>query len=194
VAGEGWGPEANPLLSGLFGAFRSNAAEYASTSDIWTALRVNAATWQWQAQGGGELPSVDELEATGAQILSAQGVTIQGVNAYRAIAGQARSAHDALLALDRDRQLTAEHIFVPPWAKTTDSSVPSRYRIRVQWQVTPAAGDIFTKWSTYEVSTPLTTVNAILDEAGQLAKTVPTSDQIAAAVNLEANDYELEQI
>lgn len=174
--------------------FRSAAGARASTAGLWSALRVNAATWQWQAQGGGELPSQAELEATGAEILSQQGVGIQNVNAYRAIAGAARAAHDSLQSLDLNAQLTSKQIFVPPWAKTTSDAVASRYSIRVLWNVTPAEGEVFSKWSTYEVTSPLTTMADILDQANALAKTVPTSDQIATANQLEAGDYELQQI
>lgn len=189
-----WGAGENPLLSGLFGAFQSAAGQRQDTASLWQTLRVNAATWQWQAQGGGELPSQAELEAQGAQILREQGVGIQQVNAYRAIANQWRTAKANLSDAGESDQITAGQIFRPPWAQTSAQGVDERYSVRVQWQVQPLQGDSFTTWGTYEISSPLTSLEDLLDQAGQLVGQKPTSDIPLGATVTGAADYELTQI
>lgn len=194
MASPGWGPNDNPLLSGLFGVLQSAAASRQSTADIWSGLRVAAATWQWQAQGGGEIPSQAELEATGADILRSQGVGIQQVNAYRAIAGQWRSAHEKAQALENDEQVMAGAIFRPPWAQTAPAGVPVRYRVRVNWELTPAVGDIFNKWSTYELTAPITTIGDVLGQAGSKAAGDRYLYQLSGGSPPSISDYEIEQI
>lgn len=189
-----WGPNSSPLLSGLFGAFQGVAAGFGDTQTLWQALRVNAALWQFQAQGGGELPPVDELESAGAQILSEQGVGIENVNTYRQIAGQWRSAKANLMAANEQAQITSNMIFTPPWATTTDASVPSRYRIRVQWQWETPEGEAGSSWGTYELNTPLTNISDALEQASQLVSQKPTSDTPLGALVTQATDYEIEQV
>lgn len=184
----------SPLLSGLFGALQSAAGGRQTTAQVWQTLRVNAATWAWQAQGGGELPSMEELEATGRQILSAQGVGIREVNAYRAIANQWRTSKQGLHDLDPDAQIGRGQIFQPPWSQTAQRGVPDRYRVRVQWQVEPVEGDAFTTWGSYETDSPLTSLSDLLDQAGGLVGKKPTSDIPVGATVTGAVDYELEQI
>lgn len=194
MPGPGWGAGENPLLSGLFGAFQTASAARQSTADLWTTLRVNAATWAWQAQGGGELPNMADLENTGRGILSAQGVGIRQVNAYRAIANQWRTAKSNLHQLDFTDQIGSKHIFTPPWAQTAQQGVPDRYRARVEWEITPIEGDTFTTWGSYEVDSPLTSLQDIFDQAGALVGKKPTSDIPVGATVSDVTDYELEQI
>jgi len=194
VPGPKWGAGESPLLSGLFGAFQSAAGQRQDTASLWSTLRVNAATWEWQSQGLGELPSDQELEARGAQILHEQGVGIQQVNAYRALANQWRSAKQNLADAGESDQIMADQIFRPPWAQTTAGGVPDRYRVRVQWQVEPVEGDAFTTWGSYEIDSPLTSLSDILDQAGGLVGNKPTSDIPAGAQVTGATDFELEQI
>jgi len=194
VAGQGGWPYASPLLSGLFGSLQQAAINRLSTAATWAQLRLDTGSWAWQASGQGELPSNDELIAQGQQILSAQGVGIQQVNAYRAIANQWRTAKQNLAALDPADQITGSAIFVPPWAQTTSGNVPSRYRLRVQWEVEPSSGDAFTTWGSYEVSSPLTSLQDLLDQAGGLVGRKPTSNIPLGATVSSAVDYELEQI
>lgn len=189
-----WGPYDNPLLSGSFGVLQSEAASRASTQDVWRALRINAGTWQWQAQGGGELPPVGELERAGAQILHDQGVTIQHVNAYRQVAGQWRYAKESLQRLESDQQITAREIWQPPWATSTSSEVPSRYQVRLQWQMQSATGELGTVWGTYELENPLTTLNDVIDQAQSKAGRKPTSDLPLGSKITGVNDYEIAQI
>lgn len=189
----GW-PNASPLLSGLFGSLQQAAVNHLSTADTWAQLRLDTGSWAQQMSGTGEDLSDAELIAKGQQILSAQGVGIQQVNTYRALANQWRSAKENLLAMDPADQIRGQSIFVPPWAQTTSSAVPSRYRVRVQWEVEPTVGDSFTTWGSYEVSSPLTSLEDLLDQAGALVGKKPTSNVPLGATVTRAADYELEQI
>lgn len=173
---------------------QSEAASRAGTADIWQALRINAATWQWQARGGGPLPSLAELEATGRQILSEQGVTIQHVNAYRRIAGEWRQSRERLQRLQSDQQITAGEIWQPPWAKTAGADVPARYQVRVQWQITLPTGEMQAMRGTYEIQSPLTSLNDVIDQARGLAGRKPTSDMPLGSKITDVIDYEIAQI
>lgn len=189
-----WAEWENPLLSGSFGVLQSEAASRAGTASIWQALRINAATWQWQARGGGPLPSTAELEAQGAQILREQGVTIQHVNQYRRIAGEWRQAKERLQRLQQNQQITAGEIWQPPWARTSGAATPSRYRIRVQWQVTGPEGEMFPVRGTYEIEQTITSLNDVIDQARGRAGKKPTSDIPLGSKITGINDYEIEQI
>lgn len=194
MAGEGGWLNASPLLSGLFGSLQQAAQAHQTTQDLWTNLRVQAATWQWQSTGQGELPSQAVLEEQGRSILSEQGVGIQQVNTYRALANQWANAKANLGAANPADQIRGGSIFVPPWAQTTGDAVPSRYRVRVQWEVTPEGGDPFNTWGTYETGDPLTSLQDVLDRAGSLVGKKPTSNVPLGAQVSGVSDYELEQI
>lgn len=194
MASDGGWPGASPLLSGLFGSLQQAAINRLSTADTWAQLRLDTGSWAWQMSGQGEPPSDAELIASGQQILATQGVGIQQVNTYRSIANQWRTAKENLAAMDPQDQIRGQAIFVPPWAQTTSSAVPSRYRIRVQWEVEPTVGDAFTTWGSYEVSSPLTSLQDLLDQAGALVGKKPTSNVPLGAQVTGALDYELEQI
>lgn len=174
--------------------FQTGAAQHKATEDIWTDLRTNAASWQFQAQGREQPYDPGELEAAGREILRAQGVDAATVSTFRGIAGQWLGAKTSLGNRDPEEQIMASDIFVAPWARTADASVPSRYRVRTLWQVEPAAGDIFTKWKNDEIDGPLTTINDLL------ANTQPTPDTesgrqiLSGATGPTLLDYELEQI
>ena len=194
MPGPSWERSNNPLLSGLFGTLQTSAAGRLSTEGTWAALRRAAGTWAWQTAGRGELPDNATLEANGAEVLSRQGVGIQEVNRYRAMANQWRTAKERLHASGPQDQIRGEGIFQPPWAQTTDSAEPARYRVRVQWEVTPMSGDPFHTWGAYEVSSPLTSLQDLLDQAGALVGKKPTSATPLGATVTGVNDYELEQI
>lgn len=188
------GPLSNPLLRGLFGAFQSSAAAGQSTAEVWRQLRVAAGAQAFRITGRGPTPPDSVLEASGAQILSARGVGIREVNQFRALAGEWRLAKQNLLTGGREGQLRASQIFTPPWARTTQLGADARYRIRVQWEVQPLTGDPFRTWGTYELSSPLTSLGDLLDQAGALVGRKPGSDiPLGATVN-GAVDYELSQI
>lgn len=194
MASQGGWPGANPLLSGLFGGFQELSASRANTQDTWTQMRINAATWEWQSTGQGELPDNATLEARGADILSQQGVNAINFGQYRGIANNWRSAKDNLHDTDPADQIRGTSIFTPPWAQTTSDAVPSRYRARVQWEVTPTSGDPYSTWGTYETTDPLTSIQDVLDRAGSLAGKKPTSNVPLGAQVSGVSDYELEQI
>lgn len=194
MAEDGGWPGASPLLSGLFGSLQQAAINRLSTADTWAQLRLDAGTWAWQSSGQGEMPSDAELISSGRQILSQQGVGIQQVNTYRSVAGEWRSAKENLAAMDPADQIRGQAIFVPPWAQTTSDAVPSRYRVRVQWEVEPTEGDAFSTWGSYEASSPLTSLQDLLDQAGALVGNKPTSNIPLGAEVTDALDYELEQI
>lgn len=184
----------NPLLRGLFGSFQAGAQARAQTEDIWTSLRTTAATWQFQAQGRPQPYDPAELEDAGRQILSAQGVNAATVSSFRGIAGQWLAAKTRLQGLDEGAQITSSAIFVPPWSTTASPAVPSRFRIRTQWQVTPTVGESFTRWKADELTGPLTT------PAGALAQAAPTADTDSGRLLLSGGeppvmtDFEIEQI
>ena len=184
----------SPLLSSLFGAFQTGAGQKLDTASVWKSLRVTAGQVQYRISGSYEPITEDQLEANGAQILRQQGIGIQDVNTYRKLAGQWRAAKDNLQALDPDSQIRATEIFRPPWAQTDDPSVPSRYRIRVNWEITPAAGDVFTSWASYEVTAPITSIADALEQAGKLVAKQPTSDTPPGASVTGVADYEIEQV
>lgn len=194
MSGNALGGNENPLLNGSFGVFQSAAGQATDTAGVWKALRVNAATWQYQSQGGGELPPIEELEAQGAQILSRAGVGIQQVNAYRNLAGQWASAKRNLQTSSDSDQVMRSAIFQPPWATTNQSGVTPRYRIKVQWQVETNAGDVLSTWGTYELDSPLTSIGDALAQASQMVGKKPTSDTPIGASVTDINDYEIEQI
>lgn len=194
MASEGGWLNASPLLSGLFGSLQQAAQAHMTTTALWQTLRVQAGTWAWQSTGQGELPSQEVLEENGRSILSQQGVGIQQVNTYRALANQWANAKASLSEANPADQLRGDQIFVPPWAQTTGDAVPSRYRVRVNWEVTPEGGDPFNTWGTYETSDPLTSLQDVLDQAGSLVGKKPTSNVPLGAQVTGVSDYELEQV
>lgn len=189
----GW-PGASPLLSGLWGSLQQAAVNRLNTADTWAQLRLDAGSWAFQMSGQGEPPSDAELIKSGQQILAAQGVGIQQVNTYRALANQWRTAKENLAAMDPADQIRGQDIFVPPWAQTTSGAVPSRYRVRVQWEVQPTSGEAFTTWGSYETSSPLASLEDVLAQAGALVGKKPTSNVPLGAEVTGATGYELEQI
>lgn len=194
MAGEPGFPGQNSLLSGLFGVLQTSASQRLSTADVWQSLRVAAGTWQFQAQGGGELPPTADLEAAGREILSRSGIGIQQVNTYRGIAGQWLASKQRLQAAENNLQVTGQQIFTPPWATTTGGEQLSRYRVRINWEITPVAGEVFTKWSAYELTAPITTIEDALSQAGAKAAGDKYLDLLSGGAPLGVADYEIEQI
>lgn len=191
--GPGW-EGSNPLMSGLFGKLQGAAESRLGTADVWSMLKEAAGTYAYEASGGTETPTAEQLQATGAQILSDNGVTIQTVNTYRSIAGSWRTAKENLQASPTSEQVTARDIFTPPWATTTGGESASRYRIRVEWQLTDTTGALSTQWSTYELTAPITSI----DNAIQAATDKMVGDRYIVLLSAGATptvvDYEIEQI
>ena len=194
MPGGPWSDNQNPLLSGLFGTFQEGAQAGADTSNIWSSLRQAAANWYYQSLGITPPESAAQLESTGASILSGQGVSAQGVNTYRQVAGNWLRAKENLQALNPEDQIPGEAIFTPPWAQTAAAGVPDRYRIRVNWNWTTDSGEQTNQWSTYELSGPISSTANSLQQAYSLAT---GNDCWVALSNLstpEVADYEIEQI
>jgi hypothetical protein len=184
----------NPLLSGLFGTLQSAASQRLSTASVWQTLRVAAGTWQHQASGGGETPSLAQLEEAGRAVLSQAGVGIQQVNAYRGVAGQWLAAKQRLHAADSAAQVQGNQIFTPPWATTAGPDQQSRFRVRVNWTITPTAGDVFNKWSTYEMTAPVTSIDDVLGQAAAKAAGDKYLSLLSGGAEPAVADYEIEQV
>ena len=183
-----------PLLRGLFGVLQTGAAAGRDTSSIWQSLRQAAGSWQFQAQGVPQPYDPAAVEEAGRSILSARGIRGDTVSTFRGVAGSWLGAKQALATLGRDQQITAGHIFVPPWSTTASAATPSRYRIRTQWQITPAGGEAFTQWKADEVTGPLTTLNDALSQAEPTANTTSGQQILSGGEPPVLIDYELEQI
>ncbi|HEY1716200.1 MAG TPA: hypothetical protein VGG07_25105 [Solirubrobacteraceae bacterium] len=194
MAGDDLYPAFNPLLRGMFGVFQPAAQAGLGTAAIWEDLRANAASWQFAAQGREQPYDPAELQEAGRAILSREGVTIQGVNIGRQLAGNWLGARQRLQALDEGAQITGSAIFSPPWATTANLNVPSRYRIRTQWQLTPANGESVSVWRSSELTTPLTTVTAALADTEPSADGAHGLEINPAGIPPELLDFEIEQI
>jgi hypothetical protein len=182
------------LLRGAFGSLQQSAAQNLDTASVWQNLRVTVGTWAYQSQGGGQLPTESELEEAGRQILSAQGVGAAQVSQMRGTAGAWLAAKQKLGALDEGEQVQASEIFTPPWAATEQTGVDPRYRVRVAWQITPEVGEAFTKWSSYELTDPLTSIEDVLAQAGAKAAGDRYIFLLSGGAPPEVGDYEIEQI
>lgn len=183
-----------PLLRGLFGVLQTGAQQRLSTSDIWQNLRVAAGTWQFQAQGQAQPYDPAAVETAGRQILGAQGIRGDTVSTFRGVAGQWLAAKQRLAGIDGSQQITNREIFQPPWAITDNDAVPSRYRIRSQWQITPTTGESFTRWKADELTGPLTTLPDALSEAEPTANTESGQMILSGGEPPVLLDYEIEQI
>jgi hypothetical protein len=194
VAGDPGGSFASRLVTGAFGTFQQSALGRLSTEDIWQELRQTVGRWAWTASGEGGSPSVGDLEARGKAILSEQGVGIQQVNKAREAAGEWRGAREQLASLRPDQQVPAQAIFRPPWAETAATGVPEQFRARVQWQITPTTGDTFTKWSTYELTSPLLTTGDVIDQATASMESDRYLMLLSGGAPPTAENLEIEQI
>lgn len=182
------------LLNGAFGTLQQAAAQRMDTAAIWQRLRVTTGTTFYQSQGI-PLPATDqEIEERGRQILSEQGVGVRQVNAYRGLAGQWLRAKQSLQQLGSEQVVLPQDIFVPPWARTATGEVPSRYRMRVQWNLVDDLGRPSTAWGTYELQSPLTTVGDALAASQNLAGLQPTSDIPPGSVISGVQDFQIEQV
>lgn len=126
--------------------------------------------------------------------MSEQGIGIQQVNTYRALAGSWKSAADHVQGIDPRDQITARDIFVPPWAKTATAGVPDEYRVRVEWTITPTVGDSYTKWSSYQVTSPLTNIADVIQQATTKAQGDRYIYQLSSGGAPAVNSYQIEQI
>ena len=192
----GWNFEYRPnrLLSGLFGTLQTSSAARASTADVWSSLRTAAAEWSLRAQGLPPAASEQEAHDIGARVLAEQEIGPANVSVWRGEAGRWRGAKASLHALEEDAQIRDSEIFTAPWSKTNEPGVPARYRLKTQWQIETADGEVSEVWKTDEVAGPLTNKRDLLAQATEqeLPKS-PAIFQMAAAPPV-MTDYELEQV
>lgn len=184
----------SPLLRGLFGVFQTSSAARADTSTIWSDLRTAAGSWQFSAQGVAQPYDPAAVQEAGRAILSAQGIDAGAVSTFRGLAGQWRNAAERLQALEPGQQITGNEIFVPPWAATASSNVPSRYRIRSQWQFEAANGVTFNQWRADELTGPLTTTVDAVTQVPPPTNTYPPQDILSDAGPPTLLGYQVEQI
>lgn len=194
MAGQAGSPTDNPLLRGLFGTLQTGSAQSASTADIWQQLRVNAGEIQFRAQGAAQPYDPVAVEQAGRAILTANGVNAATVSSFRGVAGEWNQARQRLAQLEDGQQITASEIWRPPWAITTSGEVPSRYRIRSQWQFENAAGIDPFQWRADELDGPLSTVPEALSQAPPPTKTYPPELILGASGPPKLVSYEIEQI
>lgn len=183
-----------PLLRGMFGSLQTAAQERQDTASVWSTLRQVAGSWSLQAQGLPQPYDPAVAEATGAAILNAQGIRGDTVSTFRGVAGNWLGAKQALAQLGENAQITSKEIFTPPWSQTAGSDVPSRYRIRTQWQLQSAAGDVFTRWKSDEITAPLSTVGAAIGQATAAGQGTAGHGVTLGTVAPVLLDYEVEQI
>lgn len=182
------------VLRGLFGSLVSAAEQNLSTADVWSNLRSAANDW-----ARGVLSVTAGSNVTEQQIAeTAQGlighVTILDVNRYRALAGQAVRAKQALQAFGPNDQIDARGIFVAPWNTTADNpAVPTRYRLRVQRSITVHGfTDIVREeWASYDLGISVTSVSDALARANSAFN---TADYNRTADINEILDYSLEAV
>lgn len=184
----------SPLLRGLFGVLQAGAAQRLDTSTIWSNLRQAVGTWQAQAQGLPQPYDPDAIDAAGRSILGAQGINGATVSTFRGIAGSWLGAKNNLHALGPFEQITAPAVFTAPWARTANPAVPSRYRLRTQWQVESAAGEQFTITKSDEIDGPLTTTADLFGAAAPTPDTTSGQAILASASPSQLLDYELEMV
>ena len=187
-------PTAVPLLRGLFGTLQTAAQQGLGTADIWTSLRNAVGGWSFQAQGMPQPYDPGQVELAGARILNSQGIRADTVSTFRGVAGQWLSAKQNLAAAGPEAQILAGSVFVPPWAITADSSVPSRYRIMSQWQFTDAAGGTQSQWRADELTGPLTTLSDALSQAEPNANTQSGQLVLSSGEPPVMTDFSIEQI
>jgi len=173
---------------------QSAAAAHQDTTSIWQGLRQLTGEWTLKAQGATQPYDPGAVDAAGRAALSSQGIRGDTVSTFRGVAGQWLGAKQALAQLGENAQVTSKEIFQPPWAITNNPGVPSRYRIRTQWQIESAAGDVFTRWKSDEITAPLTTAGDALAQATAAGQGTAGHGVTLGSTAPVLLDYEIEQI
>ena len=164
-----------------------------SAANMWDAFRSAAydSASSTLALTSPTPPTQLEIDAAAKSLMG--GVTIQDMNRVSKVIGEQLRATENLKSLGLDQQITGDAIFTPPWARTTGNpAVPTRYRIRVQRQVTYRGIGVTTnKWATYEITAPLTSVNDALAQANTLF----ARNRYNLSANIDAVlDYSIEAV
>jgi len=165
-----WPNNPDSVLRGLWGSLVNGAASGRGAANMWQSLREGAYSW---AEGILSVTSVTppteaEIQAKGAELIGH--VTILDMNRYTKLAGEFLRARENLQALGPNDQITGNAVFTPPWSQTAGNpAVPTRYRIRVLRSLTYRGINVTTqKWSTYEITSPITSTADALDQANSL--------------------------
>ena len=165
-----WPNNSDLVLRGLWGSLVNGAASGRGAANMWQSLREGAYSW---AEGILSVTSVTppteaEIQAKGAELIGH--VTILDMNRYTKLAGEFLRARENLQALGPNDQITGNAVFTPPWSQTAGNpAVPTRYRIRVLRSLTYRGINVTTqKWSTYEITSPITSTADALDQANSL--------------------------
>lgn len=165
-----WPNNPDSVLRGLWGSLLSGAASGRGAANMWQSLREGAYTWASSILSvtSATEPTEAEIQAKGRELIGH--VTIQDMNRYTKLAGEFLRAKANLQSLGPNDQITGDSVFTPPWSQTAGNpAIPTRYRIRVLRSITYRGINVSTsKWSTYEITSPLTSVNDALTQANSL--------------------------
>lgn len=165
-----WPSDPDSVLKGLFGSLLNGAANGRSTANMWQALREGAytAAQNYLNMVSPTVPTEEEIQDKGQELIGH--VTIMDMNKYTQIAGEALRAKASLQSQSADEQILGESIWTPPWSRTAGNpAIPTRYQLRVLRSITYRGINVTEeKWSTYEITSPLTTVQDALDQADAL--------------------------
>lgn len=182
------------VLRGSFGSLVAGAAGGRDAATMWQSLREYAysAAQSYLQVSGNTAPTEAEIQARGQDLIGH--VTILDMNRYTKLAGQFLSAKANLQNRSLTDQIMGDSIFVAPWNRTADNpAIPTRYRINVQRSITVSG---FTKierteWASYEITSPLTSLQDALDQANKLFGQAQYNNR--ATIN-EILDYNIEAV
>lgn len=165
-----WPNSSDSVLRGLWGSLVSGAANGRDAANMWQSLREGAYSWAESILSvtSATVPTEAEIQAKGQELIGH--VTIMDMNRYTKLAGEFLRARENLQSLGANDQITGNAVFTPPWSQTAGNpAVPTRYRIRVLRSLTYRGINVSTeKWSTYEITSPLTSTADALDQANAL--------------------------
>ena len=165
-----WTTNSDAVMRGMFGNLLSGAANGRDAANMWQSLREGAYSWaeNYLTLTGTTKPTEEQIQAKGQDLIGH--VTIMDMNRYVKLAGEAISAKNALHAMQPGTQIEGNAIWRPPWATSggTDGRF-EKYRIEIQRSITYRGINVTTtKWSSYEITSPLTTVEDALAQADSL--------------------------
>ena len=189
-----WSNDPDSVLRGLFGSLVSGAASGMGAANMWNSLREGAYSWAESVLSvtSPTPPTEAEIQAAGQDLIGH--VTIMDMNRYVSLAHEYLTAKNNLQTLGLDNQIEGTAIFRPPWATSVGNpAVPERYRIRVLRSITVHGFTTIERneWSTYEITSPLTSVQDALDQANQLFSQADYNSR--ADIN-EVLDYTIEAV
>jgi hypothetical protein len=168
--GSDWPNNNDAVMRGLFGSLQAGAANGRDAANMWQSLREGAyALAQDYLQKTGIVdPTEEQIQARGQELIGH--VTIMDMNRYVKEVGNWMSAKSSLANLESNQQITGASIWTPSWNKTADNpAIPTRYKLRVLRDITYRGINVNEqRWSTYEITSPLTTIEDALGQADSL--------------------------